>query len=239
MFEELILKHKTKVFIMMILTVLASGTNIYAGYSLAYFYEVASSKNIKDAIIISAFILSCWILSVITAYLSSVYNSKLLQIFNNDLRQSMLNKINSLNIEAYAEKEPGEYASWLVNDINQIEKNSIVPFFNLTSAFATLFFSFIALTKIHPLIVCLTIVSSVVLTVVPKVFKKSINTSTDKLSLLNEAFTQKVFDLISGYEVFYLFNTRGTLVNNLSKIYTPLETEKFKFNKKKCSDDNV
>lgn len=230
--KELLLRHKIKVFIMIILTVFASGTNIYAGYSLAYLYEVASSKNIKEAILISAFILFCWILSVITAYLSSVYNSRLTQIFNNDLRQSMLNKIISLNIEEYAEKEPGEYASWLVNDINQIEKNSIVPFFNLTSAFTTLIFAFIALLTIHPLIVGLTIVSSIVLTVVPKVFKKSINTSTDKLSLINENFTQKVYDLISGYEIFYIFNRRETLISNLSKIYTSLEIEKFQFNKK-------
>jgi len=36
--KELILRHKTKVFIMIILTVLASGTNIFAGYALTYFY---------------------------------------------------------------------------------------------------------------------------------------------------------------------------------------------------------
>jgi len=144
----------------------------------------------------------------------------------------MLNKITLLNIEEYAEKEPGEYASWIVNDINQIEKNSIIPFFNLTSSLATLFFAFMALIKIHPLLIGLTIVGSVILTIVPRVFKKSINDSTAKLTTINEGFTQKAYDLISGYEIFYVFNNRENLLKKLSKIYTPLETEKFKFNKK-------
>ena len=112
-------------------------------------------------------------MSVITAYFSELYNFGLIKTFNNDLRQSMLNKITLLNIEEYAEKEPGEYASWIVNDINQIEKNSIIPFFNLTSSLATLFFAFMALIKIHPLLIGLTIVGSVILTIVPRVFKKA------------------------------------------------------------------
>lgn len=228
----LLKRHKGKVIGMLFWATIASASNIYAGYKLSAYYDIFTAPNIKQAVLTSVWLIFVWVISVVLYYFSSCYQAKLIKIFNTDLRTQILNQISNLQYSEYEKREPGEYASWMVNDITQIENNSIKPFFYAMESLTMAFFSVIALYCIHPLILVLCILSSLILSIVPKLFEKSLTQISTRLSGINESFSQKVFNTIQGFEVFLISNARKDMKKRLKGMCEDLEEEKFNLKRK-------
>ena len=228
----LLKRHKGKVVGMVLWATIASAANIYAGYLLSAYYDILTAPDIKKAVFTSLWLIFAWVFSVVLYYFSSCYQAKLIKIFNTDLRTQMLNQISNLQYGEYEKREPGEYASWMVNDITQIENNSIKPFFYAVEALTTTFFSVVALFFIHPIVLVLCIISSLILSVVPKMFEKSLTQISTKLSAINELFSQRVFNTIQGFEVFLVSNKRKEMKKRLKGMCENLEEEKFQLKRK-------
>lgn len=227
--KSLIRKHKRRFLLLIIVIVAASASNIYAGFLLSSYYEIITSKNIKKALISAITLLSFWIISVILEYISSCYKASLIKICNIDLRDTVLSSISNLDYDEFIKREPGEYVSWMVSDINQIEKNAITPLFDMLTAISMAVFSIIALGYISPFILAISIVSSGVLSFIPRIFTPKLEKITKALSKQNELFSQKVYNLLSGLEVFLLGNAKKKLSEKLKGAYTSLECEKERY----------
>lgn len=224
--KHLICRHKRRFLLLILVIVAASASNIYAGFLLSSYYDIITSRNIERALISAATLLSFWILSVILEYVSSCYKASLVELYNIDLRDEILSSISKLDYDDFIKKDPGEYVSWLVSDINQIEKNAITPLFDILTAISMAVFSIIALAYINPWILIISMVSSGVLSFIPRIFTPKLEKITKSLSAQNASFSQKVYNLLSGLELFLFSNTKNVLSEKLKSAYTSLEHEK-------------
>lgn len=225
-FQKLLLKHKGKVCILFLLIGVAAAANIYAGYKLSLWYDVISSPNMKTAITYTIHLIMLWVISSGMAYFSHWYEAVFLETIHNDLKGEMINTISEMDCETFENKEPGEYASWLTNDMNQIEAKCMIPFFNACESFCTVLFCIAALKSMHVYILLACAVSSVILYFVPKFFEKGIEKSTKAISNAGERFSQKIYDTISGFLAFVTTNHRDIFKKQNKQSSESLEHEK-------------
>ncbi len=224
--QKLLVEYKFKVVALIILIILAAASDIYAGYTLTLYYDIIVSPNIQTAIFFSLYMMAVWVFSVVMDYFVNRYKAVVVETFNNELKIRMIDNISVMEYEEYIKKEPGEYASWLTNDIKQIEEKCIIPFFSMCESFGTILFSIIALKYMHPIILGACIISSIVMYFVPRIFQNSIQHSVIHISELNEKFSQKIYDTLSGFEAF-ISNSGKNIFNKQNKyVSSQLEKEK-------------
>ena len=144
-----------------------------------------------------------YLIFISLSYLKIRYQSYLTQKIATYLRTKIMEKISMVSYESFQEKSSGTYVSWLTSDIQQIESNGIVPIFELISGVTTALLSIIALSTIHWSLVVLTVVETVLLLQLPKLFNKQLEEETEELSQANENFVSKTTDNLSGYDTVF------------------------------------
>ena len=55
--KKLLGRHKKKTAILILLIILAAGADIYAGYTLAWYYDIVTASNIRTAIEFSVYMI--------------------------------------------------------------------------------------------------------------------------------------------------------------------------------------
>lgn len=224
--KQLVLKYKKKTVILILLIIAAAGADIYAGYTLAWYYDIVTASDIQGAVRFSVYMILIRVFSVIMAYFADRYEAGVRECFNNEMKGKLIYSLAHMEYQRYEEKEPGEYASWLTNDIHQIEDKCFSSFFLICEAVSTVLFSIVALFYMHPLILATCIISTVILYFVPKFFEKSITESTLNISEINEKFSQKIHDTLSGFQSFVSAHRREQFIQQNNRISIALEKEK-------------
>lgn len=224
--KSLLRKHKKKTAILVLLIILAAGTDIYAGYTLAWYYDIVTASNIRTAIEFSVYMILVRVFSVIMAYFADRYKAGMRECFNNEIKRNLIGSLAHMEYQKYEEKEPGEYASWMTNDIHQIEEKCFTSFFTICEAVSTVIFSIVALLYMHPLILAASIASTVILYFVPKFFEKSITESMLNISEINGKFSQKIHDTLAGFQVFVSAHRREQFIQLNDRTSVELEQEK-------------
>jgi ABC-type multidrug transport system fused ATPase/permease subunit len=235
--KKLLMKFKKRVFLSILMIAIASATNIYSGYVLTHYYDILTSNNIKSAVMFAGIMIFWKMVYVVVDYATSIYVMDFSKCLKIRLRDDIVEKITRFEMHEYQKKEPGEYSSWLINDVNLIDTNAIKPFFEMIGS-ATLFvFAFVTLMKVHWIILVVAIFSALLMYLVPQFYGDKINDLVERISKLNESFSQKAMDNFSGFETFVQYNKKKELRERFRKSYTELENENFNLEKKKISMD--
>lgn len=224
--KKLLGKHKKKTAILILLIVVAAGADIYAGYTLEWYYDIITASNIRTAFEFSVYMILIRIFSVVMAYFADRYKAGVRECFNNEIKRNLINSLAHMEYQKYEEKEPGEYASWMTNDIHQIEEKCFLSFFTICEAVSTVIFSIVALFYMHPLILAASIVSTIILYFVPKFFEKSITESMLNISEINGKFSQKIHDTLAGFQAFVSGHRREQFIQLNDQTSVELEKEK-------------
>lgn len=226
---KLLKEYKIKSFICVLLIVGAAAINIFAGYQLTSFYDILNSQNIENALKRGVFLAAIWVAAVIIQYFTEGYQAYLIKLFNIYLRDEILKKISNCSNEEFSKKEGGEYAAWLVNDVQLIENNAIIPFFLIIRGASMTVFAVVALAKLHWILLICSIISAVVLSIIPKLFQNKLKTILENLSSCNEKFSQNAYDMLGGFEVFFVTDKIHKMMEKIRNAYVSSENQKFKF----------
>lgn len=207
----------------------AAAVNIYAGYQLTSFYDILTSSNIESVIYKGIMLALIWVAAVIFQYIAAGYQANLVKLYKVYLRDEIMHNILDLSSEEFAQKEGGEYASWLVNDIQQIEENAILPFFKIVQGIGMTIFAVIALSKLHWILLIGAVLSAVVLSIIPGFFTKKLKNVAVRLSQCNEKFSQKTYNLFAGFEVFFIADRLNRMKDKIRATYISSEKQKYEF----------
>lgn len=224
-------RFKLKLFIITILIIISSAVNIYSGYKLTLFYDIITSSTINSAIAFGLIMLGWKIVYIVIDYITNVQIKVLSKDMKISLRDDIVSNITNLEMNDFTKREPGEYTSWIVNDINQIEKNSIIPFFEIITNVSMFIFAIMALAKISLIVLFFASISAVLMYIVPKFYGKKIEEFVQNVSKCNEIFIQQASDNFSGFESFILYGKRTVFKARIKKNYIDLENENLKFEK--------
>ncbi len=199
--KECLRKNKLLLVVTVLLNVISSAAAVFVAILLQKITDVAVSGDLpafRQALFIS--VIYALLLGFIS-YLYSLYSKKLTRNLTKMLRQKVFFGIFRRNAQDFTRVNTADYISAFTNDVKMIEENYIVPLL-LTLQNAVIFVvTLILLFVMSPIITVSLIVCVIVMFVVPGLMGGPLQTRQERVSQQFSAFTAKLKDFFSGYEV--------------------------------------
>lgn len=215
--KKLILQHKGLVALTFMLSILASAGGVLIALILQRVIDAALQGNwplFHSTLIYTAVYLV--VLSLIS-YLYSLSSMKLIRNVVVTVRDRVFHGIFHNNAAAFAENNTADYVSALTNDVKQIEDHYIQPMLSVLQNLIVFVASLIALLYVSPLVTALTVGCVLLMFIVPSLFGKALQSRQQGLSVQMSAFTTRLKDLLSGYEVLASFGMKRKAIDEFSQ----------------------
>ncbi|WP_018659585.1 ABC transporter ATP-binding protein [Allofustis seminis] len=121
------------------------------------------------------------------------------------LRTNVAHDMTQTSFETFHQKDAGAYASWLSNDMNELDTRGFESFYHLAEGLISVIFSAISLFFMHWSLLGVSIVALGVMVQLPKLFKRTIQDATVHLTQEQERFISKVTDTLTFYNTFLTY----------------------------------
>ena len=144
----------------------------------------------------------------ICSSISVYFQSQAIRRMNNQLRQDMAASLLHKNYEEYHLQESGTYLSQFTNDVNQIEQLAWKNFYTLAGLIVEVALSVTALAALHWSILLGALFTAAAMILLPKLFKKKLETLSNEFTKAQEKAVGKLKDFLSGYDILCFFDRR-------------------------------
>ena len=214
-----------------ILTMIESGAIIL---STVYLAKIMNSLIASDrSLFLSSFLISggAWIIALVFGLIRLLYVESIKQKQLVTFKKSVIEKIEQLSYEQFHERNANEYSSWLTNDINLIEEQGFANFYRAISSATLLLFSAIAIFKFHWLLLAVSLVLSIMMMLIPKLFKKALEGNTARMSKSFEKYTATIDEWFKGFDTLHHYNRMQLLSQKLAGVINEVKEEKQRLKK--------
>ena len=140
--------------------------------------------------------------------LSSYFQSEAIRRMNDQLRQDMAASLLNKSYKEYHLQENGAYLSQFTNDVNQIEQLAWKNFYTVVGLAVEVALSVLALAALHWSILLGALFTAAVMILLPKLFKKKLETLSREFTKAQETAVGKLKDLLAGYDILCFFDRR-------------------------------
>lgn len=164
----------------------------------------------------------CYTFFLLFTYLKMRQVSATTQSMATHLRVQTTKKLVYSGYQNFTKHSTGTYASWLTNDISQIEQLGFAPFYELVAGLITSFIALGSLFFFHWSLVVLTLFEVVCLLQIPRLYKKAIAKKTHHVTKQNELFLEKATDFFNGFSVLYSLNKQEFILKKIMSYSTSL-----------------
>ncbi|MCO7127355.1 ABC transporter ATP-binding protein/permease [Sporolactobacillus shoreicorticis] len=172
------------------------------------------------------YIMCLWIIIIALMYLTIVYKAKVEQKMSTAIRMDIVKQLECTSYSEFHVNKTGVYSSWLNNDISLIETQGFENFYSLVSGISGIIFSVIALFSYHWSLVILTFFLSFLMLLIPKIFRRSMDKASLKLTRENENFLSKVTDVLEGFDTLLAMNLERKMTNEIEQVAQKLASRK-------------
>lgn len=149
--------------------------------------------------------IAAYIFELLLSSLKTMFQSRAVRVMNNAVRQDIAASLLRKDYEDYHSRDRGEYLSWFTTGVDQIEQNAWNSFFSFTSYTAQVLTNIIALLRLHWSFLPVVLVSSVLMSVVPKLPEKRLERLGEECAKGQEAAVSNLKGLLGGYDVLKFF----------------------------------
>lgn len=154
------------------------------------------------------------VLLLIFVFLSDLLNENTIvriknKILNNIRTAFVKNILASDDIEAIRKKNNSEYVSILVNDLNTLDENYILPMLNVLSQTMMIIVSAIIITRHNIFITLIILLFSVIIIAIPSKLTRHMQKQQYNYLEKNSAYLDSVDEVFEGIEVFYSANAKS------------------------------
>lgn len=223
------LKYKLQLIKTIILGILNSLSFILISLILKEITDTAISKDSARFTFISIISLVLFIVIGVINYLFHYIKSGYIKSVMILLRRDMFKNILKKSYIDFYDSSTGAYISNLINDLDILEKNYTTPIIDIIGEVVLFICTIVALININPIITVILLTISIVMVIVPIIFGKKLNLLQIKLSNSLEIFTQKIKDLVQGYEVINSFNLQKESIKDFEDKNINYESSKLKY----------
>lgn len=135
------------------------------------------------------------------SYIYRLCSSLLIRNVTIQLRRQLFQGIFSRNMQDFTQSNTADYLSALSNDIKLAEENYFGPVLLTLQNIFVFVISLIVLLYLSPLVTLILLGCMALMFVIPSLFSKALQNKQQAVSTQMSAFTSKLKDLLSGYEV--------------------------------------
>lgn len=183
--------------------------------------------------------LTAWFLLLIANHYQTVYQEKVIQKMNNQIRETLSYHIKNVDYSEYHILTDGQYISRYTSDINTIENSGFKNFYALVASILNIVFSSAALFTYHYILLLVIIGLSLIMLLLPNIFSRSLQKITILMSEENENYTSKIKDILGGFDVFFYASKQSKIVSLISQQSQSYSKHKVAYTRRNSSISGV
>ena len=211
-----LIKHFWKKNLLMLIILLGNALALTATSLMQIFIlDALISLNLINFLQTMGYLLMAYLIMLGMTYLKIRYQSKLIQQQTTFLRVKVLKKISQISYEDFKSKESQSYVSWFTNDMDIIEKQSLLPLYALIGGIINAITSGIALLTMHLSLIVLTASLVLVLIFIPKLFSGRMERTTRQVAQANEKFIQKIGNYLMAYDTIFSYRKFSYIIKKI------------------------
>ncbi|QSX04827.1 ABC transporter ATP-binding protein [Sedimentibacter sp. zth1] len=176
------------------------------------------------------FLICIVVFQIITGYIYSRQKNKYVAHTVISLKSRLSEKIFALSITSFNKKEIGEYISFLFNDINMLEKNYIMPKFELLEKIVLVVLSITGIIIINPLYLIVLVVILALSVLIPFALMKKVEIRSKHVSKNNELATTKYLEILNGFKIIKHWNLENKFLSESNDYVKKMEYSKLSLN---------
>lgn len=142
------------------------------------------------------------------------------------IRADIAKRLEQSSYEEYHKKSTGTYASWLSNDLTQIEEQGFEKLYLVLANILQLLTSSVGLLVFHWSLILWVVSLSVGTLFLPKLVQKKYKDATVAVTRENELFLSRVNDVLQGFDTLFSFNLLEVLSEKIKNASEDLAKSK-------------
>lgn len=208
--------------------VILCGLQVEANMLMMQSFQGIIDRNMDRFIFWTLILVGVWFLIYGLTGVETFFRCRVIRSMNNAIRQDIAEILLQKSYRSFHEQPVGEYLSQFTNDISQIENLAWNPFFDCIRSTVTVIFSMIALLTLHWSLLAASIVTTVIMLSVPKLFHKQMEYLGTVCTQEQSAAVDKLKELLAGYDVLRFFSQERRFIRDTQQAGDQIEKTKFR-----------
>lgn len=204
------------------------GLQVGANMLMIQSFQGIIDRNMYRFMFWTLLLVAVWFLIYGLTAVETFFRCRVIRIMNNAIRQDIAEILLKKSYRSFHEQSAGEYLSQFTNDISQIENLAWIPFFDCIRSAVTVVFSIAALLTLHWSLLAASIVTTVIMLSVPKLFHQKMEHLGAVCTRKQSAAVSRLKELLTGYDVLRFFNHEQQFIRNTQQASEQIEKPKFR-----------
>ncbi len=209
-------------------SVVLCGLQVGANLLMMQSFQGIIDRNMERFVIWTLILVGVWFLIYGLTGVETFFRSRVIRDMNNAIRQDIAEILLQKSYRSFHERPAGEYLSQFTNDISQIENLAWNPFFDCIRSTVTVIFSMIALLTLHWSLLAASMLTTVIMLSVPKLFHKKMENLGSVCTQEQSAAVDKLKELLAGYDVLRFFDQERRFIRETQQAGDQIEKPKFR-----------
>jgi len=197
MIKKMIQEHPFMMIIIIILSISTNGLETVANLILITATNTIISRKTALFFILSGAILLVYLIHWFTGYYANIFEEKMIQATNHDIRKKYMR--NQMTLALEDKLNPDDTINVVTNDILLFDQQYLKGFYKLFNCIFGIILSSVALISLHWSLFLASVIMTVLLMFVPKLVGKRLRITTGNISSNNDKLLKKLNDWTKGY----------------------------------------
>ena len=231
-------KFKTENLLLFVIIIFWVVANVMSSLSLTWMLDSLINSEWDRFVFWGIIDISCWAGYSIFQVWKDTLKEKLSQKEVNLIRNDLLD---SLIADSYVGNNysKAEYNSWLINDMTLLKDNGFTQLYDAIESVTTVMFNAFAIIYFHWLLLTVSILMTIFVYFVPKIFEGNIANKTEKVSGASSIALNRTSDYLNGYEIFYHNNQTDYFKNRILTDFTQMIKSKVSLTKSSSTANSL
>lgn len=178
---------------------------------------ILTDNSLNKFIKIMILLTITWSIIIVIDRIVKVREEVFVQDIGINIKDTLSNALINSDIENYKENSAGIYQSWLNNDIQIIQNKGIRNIFSIIYSVSGMVFSLVALITYHWLISLITIVGTLLIIYLPKLFNNKLHNMGEVVTKENERYVSSLEETIHGYDTYFSLNKLSMIPKRINR----------------------
>lgn len=208
--------------------VILCGLQVGANMLMMRSFQGIIDRNVYQFMFWTLFLVIIWFLIYGLTGVETFFRCRVIRVMNNAIRQDIAEILLKKSYRSFHEQPVGEYLSQFTNDISQIENLAWNPFFDCIRSAVIVVFSIAALLTLHWSLLAASLVTTVIMLSVPKLFHQQMEQLGIVCTQEQSEAVNRLKDLLTGYDVLRFFNQEQRFIRDTQQASDQIEKPKFR-----------
>lgn len=224
--NQLLRKNKKQLTLYLIGAFMTTISGLFFTFALSNAFGIIEEADTAGILRRIAFVLLFAFTPIFTQMLSRFLRIGFMRDILIQVRTLAYEKIMTHSYESFKKNPKEHYMSMLVSDINLFEKDFFLSFLNIIYSFGSFILGIIVLLIISPIIALATLIVSILLFSVTKLFEPIARKTKEQTQQANADYNVQLTNILNGMEVIKLFHVEENFKRPFESIVITLENIK-------------